>query len=1345
ANFSVANPSWSDEQLYQAARRWNVAQMQAICYYEYLPSLGLRLPAYYHYDPEINPSIDNFFSTVSYRYGHSEVGDLLLRVDDTGKEIREGHLQLFDTFFSPSRAMTSGIEPILRGMATARQEQVDVLYAKAIQHFLFNKEGHAGGDLLTRNIQRARDHGIPDYNTCRVAFGLKRRYSFDEITSDSSVAGVLRTVYRGNIDLVDAYVGGVAEDHVGGSNLGELFYTSMLEQYLRIRDGDRFFFESPEGDLTAAEIDGLRATRLRDLILLNTDVRCLPHNLFLQQPGQDPWADASCVAGGDTGQSEESSDDSGGSGEGIRTQLLKEDYRVSWVSTDLGEGQVEANFSIEVRTEGWVGLGFEAEAGGMLEADIVMGLVDAEGRATAGDYFGLGAGRQPALDTELGGTDDVYGVAGGFDAGTGTTTLNFSRLYATGDLYDRELLTSRPTPVIFSWQADGSDDTALYHGTGTRGRAQLDLEFTEAEQPSSSPPASTEGELPPAPPLTIPTNQVDTTLKSVQLHPDFTLEWALVSEDIMLFRILTPVAGWVSIGFDPSDGGMDDCDMIMAWTGDDGQAEVTDCWSSGYGNPDPDVDVKGTEDIMGIMGTQVNGVYNYTMFRHLDTRDKRDARIEDRTQTLVFAWGTSAEWGYHGNRYGVAKINLLAETIDVDIQSTSRGMIKLHGIIMALFWSVFAPVGIAMPRFFRTWGSWLPVHRLVQIIGFTNTKVNHNSGHSLIAFFVVSTHIPATLIPQVTSRRLRKPPSSQVTSRRCSHHHPPGDLPPPAKATIVPQRGPFRACPPPPRSSASPFSPGLRLVLVKRAPPRRASFSRAVLQSVLQPGRPAEPAPPHEACAAPRHPSSVFSRDSFCVGISGFRLAMGVILGMNMRMKSLRVAHRVVGYMLMGVALYQVLTGMRKFGISETEISLYYVWVTTLAMIWVSTPTSFTRAELEGTMKSAMDGTLEDMRDEDGDDVEKTIVFPYHEFVRLVTEEDSKITIIRGRIVDLGELLGNHPGGDKMLLDIVGRDGSAEYEAHHGGDTTVYQQMKQLVVGAVASEDHDLLTRDGSSAQSKQKDGEKRLNTWQGQTLQWMESIEANYLVLAVVVLSVMITVAAFVSRSENPAYSVLDSTASAFFFVEVMSRFSLYYWVHREIRSLLADRVNCLDLGLVMIDTIMIMVDILVTNLPMGQTLSGVFKSLRGVRVFRMVRIVRSMARLKTYYQHLERRARAMKLKLNRSQWHQATLLDCTPCTMSKNTMYFQLRLNHKETFEQKITFPLHFTLRLPNGSTTAQRPYTPYKPVDQGVVSFMIKRYEGGEFTPFLFNLEPDSMIDIRVCAVPHPPPAPLACNRL
>lgn len=39
-------------------------------------------------------------------------------------------------------------------------------------------------DLMALNIQRARDHGIPDYNTVREAYGLKRRETYEEINPE---------------------------------------------------------------------------------------------------------------------------------------------------------------------------------------------------------------------------------------------------------------------------------------------------------------------------------------------------------------------------------------------------------------------------------------------------------------------------------------------------------------------------------------------------------------------------------------------------------------------------------------------------------------------------------------------------------------------------------------------------------------------------------------------------------------------------------------------------------------------------------------------------------------------------------------------------------------------------------------------------------------------------------------------------------------------------------------------------------------------------------------------------------------------------------------------------------
>ena len=52
----------------------------------------------------------------------------------------------------------------------------------------------------------------------------------------------LQELYK-DINNIDLWVGGLAEDHMFGSELGETFHTIFLEGILRVRDGDRFWYE----------------------------------------------------------------------------------------------------------------------------------------------------------------------------------------------------------------------------------------------------------------------------------------------------------------------------------------------------------------------------------------------------------------------------------------------------------------------------------------------------------------------------------------------------------------------------------------------------------------------------------------------------------------------------------------------------------------------------------------------------------------------------------------------------------------------------------------------------------------------------------------------------------------------------------------------------------------------------------------------------------------------------------------------------------------------------------------------------------------------------------------------
>ena len=52
----------------------------------------------------------------------------------------------------------------------------------------------------------------------------------------------LQELYK-EINNIDLWVGGLAEDHLPGSDLGETFHAIFLEGILRVRDGDRLWYE----------------------------------------------------------------------------------------------------------------------------------------------------------------------------------------------------------------------------------------------------------------------------------------------------------------------------------------------------------------------------------------------------------------------------------------------------------------------------------------------------------------------------------------------------------------------------------------------------------------------------------------------------------------------------------------------------------------------------------------------------------------------------------------------------------------------------------------------------------------------------------------------------------------------------------------------------------------------------------------------------------------------------------------------------------------------------------------------------------------------------------------------
>ena len=238
----------ADEEVFQMARARNIAQWQAHVYEEYLPALlgpNLKLKKYSGYDPTAPVGISNEFATAAARFGHSQVTDVQMCANSDYSECEGGHLLLRDNYFKPGSFLRSGMTRLLRGMFMQRAGKVDTKMVDAMRNQLFGTHAFPL-DLASINIQRGRDHGLADYNQVREDLGLGRVESFKEITSDAVLAQQLKELYDDDVDNVDLFVGGLAEDHVVGGDIGATFGTIIKLQFEELRDGDRFYYENED-------------------------------------------------------------------------------------------------------------------------------------------------------------------------------------------------------------------------------------------------------------------------------------------------------------------------------------------------------------------------------------------------------------------------------------------------------------------------------------------------------------------------------------------------------------------------------------------------------------------------------------------------------------------------------------------------------------------------------------------------------------------------------------------------------------------------------------------------------------------------------------------------------------------------------------------------------------------------------------------------------------------------------------------------------------------------------------------------------------------------------------------
>ncbi|XP_055300072.1 peroxidase [Sitodiplosis mosellana] len=281
------NPHWDDETLFQEARRINIATIQHITFNEFLPillgkevmekfGLVLNKEGYWDgYDPKVNPSIIDSFAAAAFRFGHSLLPTAVERWSKAHKFISSKRLS--DLIRRPFDLYRAGVfDEYLMGLMNQVAQAMDDSITQEVTNHLFKKDGNRfGHDLVSFNMQRGREFGVPGYMEFRKFCGLSVANSWEEMGGSMTNETIYRyqSIFEHPSDI-DLWSGGVSEKALPGSMLGPTFACIIATQMSYVRRGDRFWFELPNqpSTFTPEQLQELRKAKLSRVICDNTDL-----------------------------------------------------------------------------------------------------------------------------------------------------------------------------------------------------------------------------------------------------------------------------------------------------------------------------------------------------------------------------------------------------------------------------------------------------------------------------------------------------------------------------------------------------------------------------------------------------------------------------------------------------------------------------------------------------------------------------------------------------------------------------------------------------------------------------------------------------------------------------------------------------------------------------------------------------------------------------------------------------------------------------------------------------------------------------------------------------------------
>ncbi|KAJ3368250.1 hypothetical protein GGF31_006480 [Allomyces arbusculus] len=446
---AATNPTWTDEQLFQGARRWVISVWQRTIFDEtYGATIGTGYPSFPGYSNTTNPEIDTFAAVCALRLGTMGRQPVLYRYNDDGSEFATGHIYTTGSF-TPlplvNFSAPGALEAVLRGLVGSAEARMGP-----------GAHTSVAADLALM-IHRARDLGVPSYVAVRRALALSVPTSMADISSNAGVQAVLTSLY-GSVANVEGCVGAWAESFASTARVGPTIAAAIAKLLTTAYKSDTFYYASPTSGYSANAIAVKQAT-MASIFVANTNLTVFPNNVINPANPLVAFKNATAATSAATDLY------------AARTVQLEAGTTLNWT---IAEPYI--TFQLATSNTGWMAIGVGGY--GMPNTmDIALITWPTTANPVIDDYYN--SGYSPLRDTANGGTADLTGFAYMVDA-MGRNRYTWRRLLASGDARDLNITTGY-MPLAFAY---GPTPNLAYHGS-RRGKTYVNF-YATASTPTGT-------------------------------------------------------------------------------------------------------------------------------------------------------------------------------------------------------------------------------------------------------------------------------------------------------------------------------------------------------------------------------------------------------------------------------------------------------------------------------------------------------------------------------------------------------------------------------------------------------------------------------------------------------------------------------------------------------------------------------------------------------------------------------------------------------------------------------------------------------------------------------------------